>query len=158
MVLAVTVIALANPPFSIEPDATISVAVIALFAGMGFVVVARLERPWVPIVTVPLGVLVTLASALYHHADVPLQSACAFGRVNIGFPLPYRYAYMWTSTGPGCIVPLLPLYPLNPGTNIVSFSLDMIFYVAVGVAIIQLYRGITGKTITARSSQVNKMV
>jgi hypothetical protein len=65
---------------------------------------------------------------------------------------------MWTSTGPGCIVPLLPLYPLNPGTNIVSFSLDMIFYVAVGVAIIQLYRGITGKTITARSSQVNKMV
>jgi hypothetical protein len=152
MVLAVTVIALANPPFSIEPDATISVAVIALFAGIGFVVVARLERAWVSIVAVPFGVLAALASALYHHADVPLQSACAFGRVNFGFPLPYRYAYMYTSTGPGCIVPLLPLYPVNPGMNMVSFSLDVIFYVAVGVAIIQLYRGIIGKTITAQTS------
>jgi len=156
MVLAVTVIALANPSFSIEPDATITVAVIALLAGIGFVVVARLEGPWVYIVTVPFGVLATLASALYHHLDVPLQSACAFGRVNFGFPIPYRYTYMSTSTGPGCIVPLLPLYPINPGTNMVSFSLDVIFYVAVGLAIIQLYRGIIGKTITAQTSIIKQ--
>jgi hypothetical protein len=158
MVLAVTVIALANPPFSIEPDATISLAVIALLAGIGFVVVARLERLWVSIVAVPFGVLATLASALYHHIDVPLQSACAFGRVNIGFPLPYRYAFIYTSTGPGCIVPLLPLYPIHPGTNMVSFSLDVIFYVAVGVAIIQFYRGITGKTITPGSTRTHNMI
>jgi hypothetical protein len=132
--------------------------VIALLAGIGFVVVARLEKPWVFIVTVPFGVLATLASALYHHIDVPLQSACAFGRVNIGFPIPYRYTYMYTSTGPGCIVPLLPLYPLNPGTNMVSFSLDVIFYIAVALAIIQLYRGATGKTIIGRALRAKTIV
>jgi hypothetical protein len=59
---------------------------------------------------------------------------------------------MDTSTGPGCIVPLLPLYPLNPGMNMVSFALDVVFYVAVGLAIIQLCRGIIGKNYHSSSS------
>ena len=40
----------------------------------------------------------------------------------------------------------------------IFFSLDTIFYVAVGLAIIQLYRGVNRTTITARSQPINKMI
>jgi hypothetical protein len=34
---------------------------------------------------------------------------------------------------------------LSPRVSLASFALDVAFFVAVGVSIIQLYRGITGK-------------
>jgi hypothetical protein len=119
---------------------------IGLIAGIAFTVVVGLERVWVPALMVPFRILATIASAVYRIAEVPGQVyMCAFARINVGFPLQYNFTY--DSIGSRCIVPLHPLV-LAPRIDIALFSLDAIFYVAAGLAIIQLYRGIIGKTIT----------
>jgi hypothetical protein len=129
---------------------------LGLIAGIVFAVAARLERAWVTIVIVPFGYLTTLASGLYPTDNNPgpiLQ--CSAFLVNRGFPLPWNSTYRITGAQ-WCPAPLLPL--LDPSMGLVSFSLDLVFYVAAGQAIIQLYRGVTGKTIKTRSSRVNRMV
>jgi len=64
-------------------------------------------------------------------------ATCAFERVSIGFPLQYNSTYGFVGTR--CIVPLQP-HVLAPRIDMVLFALDMLFYVAAGLAIFPLYR------------------
>lgn len=140
-------------PFGLDPR--LSLLMIGLIAGIAFTVMVGLERVWVPALVVPFGILATIASTVYRVAEVPGQvSMCGPVQTNIGFPLQYNFTY--ESIGSRCIVPLHSLV-LAPRIDIALFSLDAIFYVAAGLAIIQLYRGITGRTINARSLLASKM-
>jgi hypothetical protein len=152
-VIAITGIAFAESPGSYEPDMIITPGIMVLLAGITLSVAARLERLWVPIVMIPFGILATAASTAYHVVVNPGQVVgCSIARVGTGYPLPWSFTYNLAGDG-RCIVPLVPLYsPLIPRPNIVSFVLDMVFYVAIGLAIFQLYRGIIGKTMTAQTS------
>jgi hypothetical protein len=117
-----------------------------LGAGVAFVVAARLEKAKVLGVIVPVAILTALISGLY---TVTLTSGppgtCSFMYVNRGFPL------AWGSTYDIFLNPciLLRYLPVNPARDAIFFSLDVIFYVAVGLAIIQLFRGLARKTITS---------
>ncbi len=157
-VLAITIFALAESPVSYEPDTNITLGIMVLLAGITLSVAARLERPWVPIVMIPFGVLATGVSTAYHVIVNPgLVVGCSIARVGMGFPLPWGFTFNLAGGG-RCILPLVPLYsPLTPRPDFVSFALDMIFYVAFGLAIMQFYRGITGKTIATGSSRVNNL-
>jgi len=155
LTLAVTAIAVTDATrFHFVPDPSVSLATIGLVAGIAFAVAARLERGWVLTAMVPLGILATLASALYSASITSGQGACAYTYVNKGFPL------AWSSTydllGSPCYLLLYLIY--NPARDLIFYSLDVIFYVAVGLAIIQLYRGMTAKTIAARSLRVGKVI
>jgi hypothetical protein len=147
-VLAITYYASANAtPFSSQPNLSLSLAVLALITGIVFTVATRLERSWVPIVLAPLGILLTLVSRAYQVSSAPGNEAiCAVTHVNNGFPL--QYYFTMSFEGPRCLRLLLPLL-VPPRTALSSFLLDVAFYIAAGLAIIQLYRGITGTTITA---------
>jgi hypothetical protein len=147
LTFTVTAIAVTDATrFHFVPDPRVSLATIGLVAGIAFAVVARLERGWVLTAMVPLGILATLASALYSASITSGQGGCAYTYVNKGFPL------AWSSTydllGSPCYLLLYLIY--NPARDLIFYSLDVIFYVAVGLAIIQVYRGIVGKTVTAQ--------
>jgi hypothetical protein len=137
----------------------VTLGIMVLLAGIVFSVAARLERFWVPIIMIPFGVLATGVSTAYHVVVNPgLVIGCSIARVGMGFPLPWGFTYHPAGDG-RCIVPLVQLYSLlTPGPNIASFALDVVFYVAIGLAIIQLYRGVNRTTITARSQPINKMI
>jgi hypothetical protein len=155
LTLVITVGALMDTArFQYMPDLSISPAMVGLAVGIAFAVAARIERYWVPVVMVPLGILATLASVLYQVVNNPVRpGGCVFAFVHGGFPLPWNTTY--NLVGSGCLA--FPLTIINPVIDRVSFSLDVVFYVAVGLAVIQLYRGITGRTITARSLLASKM-
>ncbi len=146
ILLAITASALTDTTrFRFVLNPIISLAMIGLIAGIAFAVAARVEKFWVPVVMVPFAVLTTLASAVYQVANSSrLVGECAIVTVSRGFPLPWRSTY--DLIGPRCLLLLYQI--LAPIRNTTLFSLDALFYVAAGLAIIQLFRGITGKTLT----------
>ncbi len=147
LTLAITTIALTSParsPYVV--DQNISLALIGLVVGIAFALAARLERHWVMIVMIPLGFAATFASASYP----PINNAgpiteCATFRVNRGFPLPWTVTHelpgSYFCPPPGWLQP-----SINPTMGAVSFFVDVIFYIAIGLAIIQLFRATTGRT------------
>jgi hypothetical protein len=156
LTLATTALALGGTQdFHFPLDPIVSIVLIGLFPGIIFAVASRLERTLVPILMFPFAVLATVASALHHRVNYPGQLIeCGVYRVNIGFPLPWNFRYELYGNSP-CP---LPAFPLPPQPNMISFFLDVVFYVAAGIAIIQLLRGTIGRTNTTRSSPVNKMI
>lgn len=154
VILAITYVALTEPsPYPFEPDPNLSLALPALIPGIVLAVGARLERFWVPIVMAPFGILAAQASAVYSVSSVPGDVAiCAVTHFSSGFPL--QYYFTMGLIGPRCAGLPLPFF-IPPRMLMMPFLLDAVFYVAVGVAIIQLCRGITGKASTARSPPVN---
>jgi hypothetical protein len=167
LALAITTVALVSTPsFRLLPDLGISLAIIGLVAGIAFTVPARLERAWVPIVMIPFGILATVASFSYSVTAPAVQfGQCGFQSIGRGFPLAWNFSYsMFGLRCPVRLSSLLapigggPLYSLlSPRVSLASFALDVAFFVGAGVAIIQLYRGITGRTITAQSLLASKM-
>jgi hypothetical protein len=104
---------------------------------------------------VPFGILATLVSSLYQIANNPVNPlGCAASYVNRGFPLSWYSTYYFV--GSHCTILLIPAN--NPIINMVSFLLDVVFYVAAGIAIIQLYRGAVEKIPSTTSARVNKIV
>jgi len=151
--LAIAVIALIDGPrFHFAPDSNVSLATLGLGVGIAFATAAGLERSRVLVAMIPLGTLATIVSTVNRVDYNPVQyPTCAIARVNMGFPLPWYFDYNFPVRG--CILPL----PLLPRWDVVSFFLDVAFYVGVGLTIIQFSRGITGKTIATGSSQVNNL-
>ena len=130
-------------------DPILGLAMIGLIAGIGFSVEGRLESLWVPVFLVPLGILVTATSALLVSVTPANFGDCTITYVGRGFPLPWNSAFDFA--GSRCLPLLLPS---TVGRDMISFALDVIFYIAAGIAIIQLYRGIEwqGKPPTKKTS------
>jgi hypothetical protein len=158
MVLLISAIALAESASSLDLNPIVILGIIGLLAGIAFSVEARLERLRVPIAMVPFGILATLSSDNYSVASNPRQfGECSVVHFSRGFPLPWdgtNYISGNLSGGFPCVL-TPPIFYIGGS---VSFFLDLIFYVAVGVAIIQLYRGIRGTTVTAGSSRVKNII
>jgi hypothetical protein len=125
-----------------------------LLASIVVAVGYRFERLWVPLAMVFFGLLATVVSSahsvVFDPSNPGLTYPCCVTRVNRGFPLPWSFTYEYLG---GVRRALLPLYSQPyAGLDMVAFVLDVVFYVAIGLAIIQLYRGTIGKTITAQTS------
>ena len=143
--LAIIAIVLTDAPtFRFELDMSIRLSMIGLFAGIAFAIAARLERPWVPILMVPFGALATLVSMAYQIAYNPgiNPGGCNGSSVQSGFPFPWSSTYNFV--GSRCLLLYIPMS--SHVIDTVSFFLDVLFYAAVGVAIIQLFRATTGRT------------
>src|SRR4029077_146033 len=143
LALTITAISIADATrFRFLPDPNINLAMIGLVLGTLFAVAARLERAWVPIAIAPFGIIATLASALYRVSNNSSHfGECAIAYVSWGFPLAWNSTYEYFGR---CT--LLPLPYLSPNRFLVFFSTDVVFYVAVGVGLIQLFRATTGRT------------
>ncbi len=148
-----TVALVGTDSFHFPVDPFTSLLMIGLFPGSVFVIASRRESNWVSVLLFPLAVLATVASGVYHHLNYPGPLVeCALYRVNIGFPVPWNSVYeLHANTNSSCPVPALPLL-VQAGPNMVSFYIDITFYFAVGLAITQLFRGISGKIFTVNQS------
>jgi hypothetical protein len=144
LVLVFLVIALVDTGlYPLVPDPNVRLATLGLVAGIVFAIGLGLEKAKVLGITTLAAVLATLTSGIYAvtlTADGP--GPCSFEYVNRGFPLAWDSTF--SITGSPCI--LLRYGAVNPPRDVIFFFLDMVFYVAAGLAIIQLFRATTGRT------------
>ena len=93
IVLAITAIAATDvASYRLGLDLSLSLGILALTAGIVYVVAARLERAWVAIAMIPLGWVATIASGFY-PTDAGPTIECDIFRVNKGFPLPWNLTH-----------------------------------------------------------------
>jgi hypothetical protein len=155
VVESITAIGFGKAPLSAEWSTLITLGILVLVASMVVLVVAELEGLLVPLAMASLGVIATVVSASHTVVEIPPGAEwCYFPRVNRGFPLPWNYTYGLSGQCPAHLSPLFPYV----GPDMLAFALDVVYYVAIGLAIIQFYRGIRGMTIAGRSSRVNNMI
>jgi len=107
-----------------------------IFLGIIVSVLTRVVPPWHLMAVAGLAVLVGMGSAFYQRPSGPAFSLCGLQAVYGGFPFPWTMHWVLTG-GPTCPILLLPR-PVNHGPSLAVFGVDVIFYLASGLGLLQI--------------------
>jgi len=106
-----------------------------IFLGIIVSVWTRVVHPWRLMAVFSLAVLIGVGSGFYQRPSGPAFSLCGLEAVYGGFPFPWTMHWVLTG-GPTCPVLLHPL--VNHGPSLAVFGVDVLFYLALGLGILQI--------------------